>query len=325
MWKQRFGNSLPHAIKLFKQIIEDDPEFARAYSALAAAYSVLSHYTKADRDASYAEAERTALTALTLNPRLSEPHAVLGRIYSRRLEWRRAERQFRHAIRLDPTDPAARFWYGSHSMSAGKLQQALTQYEAALSIDPAWGIAICFHSEALYALGQPEAATQGAKRAVAFGCAFGHDLLAHMAYEAGRFDQVVHHFVESRRMRGADEATLKKSRMVYREMLGLTGAKRDFLKRIEGKLQSGYLSLRFAFDAFYLSKQLDRAMGIFDLKADPNLFHFLRRAWGPYGRLFRAHPKFASIAETLNLLPYWREFGWPEPCEPDPIHLLQCH
>lgn len=146
LWKRRDGNNIPQAIKFFEETIARDTDFARAHSALAAAYTVLPTYTKANRSESFEAAERAAHTALRLNPELSEPHAVLGRLYSKRSQWRRAERQFRHAVALDPEDPVTRFWYGIHSISVGRLQEALTHYEKALSIDPAWGLAVCLHS-----------------------------------------------------------------------------------------------------------------------------------------------------------------------------------
>ena len=46
-------------------------------------------------------------------------------------------------------------------------------------------------------------------------------------------------------------------------------------------------------------------------------------------RLFRSrqgsHPQFASIVTDLNLISYWREYGWPENCGPEPTLGIQCH
>ncbi len=324
-WKRRHGDSLPRAIRFFQEAIAHDAGFARAHSALAATYLTLPGYTKADRVASYKAAERTAHTALGLAPELSEPHAVLGWLYSRRLQWRRAERWFQRAVALEPVDPVTHLWYGAHSKNAGRLQQALTQYEKALAIDPAWGVVIYSHSQMLYALGQREAAMKEAQQAVALDYFYGHLLLRDMAYDTGHLDKAIHHYVEYKRLRGDSEERIRKTRKVYEASLGMAGPRSAFLHETEQLLQSGQLSPRAAFDRFYNAKQVDRAIALFDAKAEPRFIRWLHKIWLPYGRPFRTHPQFASIVATLNLIPYWREFGRPEHCGPDPRHGVQCH
>ena len=107
--------------------------------------------------------------------------------------------------------------------------------------------------------------------------------------------------------------------------VGVVGPRSAFLQETEQLLQSGQLSPRVAFDRFYSAKQVDRAMKLFDAKAEPRFIRWLHKIWLPYGRPFRTHPHFASIVASLNLIPYWREFGWPENCKPDPRHGVRCH
>lgn len=324
MWKRRYGDNLPQAIELFEQAIAYDPDFALGHSALAAAYAVLPIFTRADVAASYEAAERAAHAALQLHPELSEPLAVLGRIYSRRLQWRRAEQQFQRAVAMQPDDGVARLWYGVHSLSVGQLQHALTQFENVLSIDPAWGIPVYLHSEVLYALGEREAAIQGAERAIALDTYYGHMLLSDMAYEQGQFDQTIRHTIEFMRLIGASESRINKRRMSLEASLGVNGTQSAFLQKTEALMQAGKISPRVAFYRFYYAKRIDQAIELFDLKADPSLYRFLRKTWGPLGRPLRQHPKFAAIAADLGLIEFWREFGWPDRCRPGPAHGVQC-
>jgi hypothetical protein len=32
--------------------------------------------------------------------------------------------------------------------------------------------------------------------------------------------------------------------------------------------------------------------------------------------VLRRERRFATLAETMNLVDYWRAYGWPEGCEP---------
>lgn len=258
-------------------------------------------------------------------PELSEPHAVLGWLYSRRLEWRRAELWFRRAVALEQVDPVTHLWYGAHSENAGRLQQALVQYEKALAIDPAWGVVVYNHSQMLYALGQREAAIKEAQQTVALDYVYGHLLLRDMAYDMGYLDKAIHHYVEYKRLRGYSQDRIKRGLRVYEASLGMSGSRSAFLQETEQLLQSGQLSPRAAFDRFYNAKPVDRAIELFDIKAEPRFLRRLHKIWLPHGRAFRTHPHFASIAANLGLISYWREFGWPDHCEPDSIHGVQCH
>ncbi len=324
LWKRRYDQNLPNAIKFFNEAIAHDANFARAHSALAATYIVLPVYTKANLAESLEAAERTAHAALQLNPELSEPYAILGILHSRRLEWRKADQAFQYAVSRELVEPITHLWYGTHTMKTGRLQQALSQFEKALALDPAWGLAVCSHSEALYALEQREAAIKRAEQAVALGYFHCQIQLRNMAYEAGDLDTATQHHVAFKRLRGASEDKLKKARHFYETNVGLVGNQIAFVQKTEQLLQSGKISSYSAFYRFYHAKQLDRAMMLFDLKANPKFARLLRRVWSPHGRPIRTHPRFASIAANLNLIPYWREFGWPERCEPDATRGMKC-
>lgn len=324
MWKRRYGDNLPQAIRLFEQALAYDPDFARGHSALAAAYAILPTFTRADLAESYEAAERAAYMALQLNPELSEPQAVLGRLYSGRLQWRRAEQQFQRAISMQPEDGVARLWYGLHSLSTGRLQHALAQFENVLSTDPAWGIPVYLHSEVLYALGQREAAIQGAKRAIALDTYYGHMLLGDITYEQGQFDQTIRHVIEFMCLIGASEPRINKRRMSLEASLGVNDTQSAFLQKTEAQLKAGNISPRVAFYRFYYAKRIDQAIELFDLRAHPALYRFLRKTWGPLGRPLRRHPKFSAIAADLGLIDFWHEFGWPDRCRPDAAHGVQC-
>ncbi len=78
-----------------------------------------------------------AETALRLDPLLAEAHAAMGLLYSRKLDWQKAEESFRRAIDLNPSLTQI---YASYSMSTliplGKLAEAEQGLRRALQRDP---------------------------------------------------------------------------------------------------------------------------------------------------------------------------------------------
>ncbi len=78
-----------------------------------------------------------AETALQLDPLLAEAHAAMGLLYSRKLDWQKAEESFRRAIDLNPS---LTHIYASYSISTliplGKLAEAEQHLRRALQSDP---------------------------------------------------------------------------------------------------------------------------------------------------------------------------------------------
>ena len=73
---------LPESIRLFRKATELDPDFARAWEGLAAVESIVEAWIFDDDIDHYPLAKEAAEKALSLNPDLSTPLAVLGNLAS---------------------------------------------------------------------------------------------------------------------------------------------------------------------------------------------------------------------------------------------------
>ena len=117
------------AAELFRHSISEDPRFAPAHAGLAIAYAFMSFPF---RGVSYQEAYETmrlsALTAVELDPQLSEAHAAMGWVYAYDHDWENAEKEFQHAIQLNPADLQT---YTSYSIST---LQPLRRFDDALRV-----------------------------------------------------------------------------------------------------------------------------------------------------------------------------------------------
>ena len=103
--------------------LELDPAYNYARHNLAVAYFHQKHY---------GDSEREALQTLAENPRRSDTHVLLGRIYLATNKPQQAEAHLRHALERDPESGMAHYYYGRllyrqghYAAAAIHLQQAL--------------------------------------------------------------------------------------------------------------------------------------------------------------------------------------------------------
>ncbi len=128
---------LEKAIRYFQEATATDASFARAYAALADAYSLLAGYGSLPPQTLISEARAAALRALQLDPSLPEAHTAFALIVQNYdWDWQMAEREFRRAIELNPNYATAHHWYAEHLMWRGRFDEAVRESERARRLDP---------------------------------------------------------------------------------------------------------------------------------------------------------------------------------------------
>ena len=133
---QNGDQELAQAAGLFKQAIEQDPNYAIAYTGLADSYSLMPFWG-AYRSTEYLpKAKEAALKALDLNKDLAQAYASLGNILLAEYDWDGAEREYKKAIELDPKYANAYKWYGDLLASKEMYDESFQKYEKALELDP---------------------------------------------------------------------------------------------------------------------------------------------------------------------------------------------
>ncbi len=137
LWEKRSGDNIPKAIAFYEQAIEQDPNYAPAYAGLANAYALLPFYTGTPRNASLEKAKEAALKALSLESRLAEAHAALGKVDYFQLDVAGAIREYQRAIELRPNYATAHQWYGNDALvSVGRFDEAIAEGKRAVELDP---------------------------------------------------------------------------------------------------------------------------------------------------------------------------------------------
>ncbi len=102
------------AIEYFQQALEKDPNYALPYAGLAEAYQMVGSRGLLPRSAAITRAKAAAEKALEMDPALGEAHYSLGFIRYWSWDWSGAERAFKRAIELSPSNVHAYRWYSQY-------------------------------------------------------------------------------------------------------------------------------------------------------------------------------------------------------------------
>lgn len=125
------------AVDAFSESIEEDPNYAPAYSGLADTYNLLIYYGYLSGKEGIPKARAAARKAVELNDSLAAGHASLGYVdFMWDLDLRDAERQFQRAIDLDDSYAPAHHWYALLLAARGHRDASLAQIHQAQQLDP---------------------------------------------------------------------------------------------------------------------------------------------------------------------------------------------
>jgi TolB-like protein/Tfp pilus assembly protein PilF len=144
LWSKYDREGVLGSLKLFQEAIKIDPNYARAYSGLADAYSVvaLRYYPIAaerdfvDRSDMLVRAKQAAMKALELDDTLADAHSSLGGVLRQELRYEEALREFRRAIELNPSYATAHRWYAACLGNMGRIEESKEEIEKARELDP---------------------------------------------------------------------------------------------------------------------------------------------------------------------------------------------
>jgi adenylate cyclase len=135
------------SIRLFKEAIALDPEFARAWEGLAAAEAVADDWLAGDGIEHSPLAQEAASRALELDPELSMPYAVLSDIGAADgKNYLEAHDYLDLAIEKDPRNATAWLWRGISMNELGFFEEGKRSFEQCLAADP--GYLNCKHHKA---------------------------------------------------------------------------------------------------------------------------------------------------------------------------------
>ncbi|HEY7500197.1 MAG TPA: protein kinase [Vicinamibacterales bacterium] len=134
----RTGDSLRNARTLFERAVAEDPDFALAHAGLADCCSLIAVSLRGTSGRALVDHARTAaLRALQVDDALAEGHASLAFIRFRfDWDWAGAESEFNRALELNPGHASSRQWYAMFLASRSRFDDAFGEMKRALDLDP---------------------------------------------------------------------------------------------------------------------------------------------------------------------------------------------
>jgi TolB-like protein/DNA-binding winged helix-turn-helix (wHTH) protein/Flp pilus assembly protein TadD len=138
-WNKRTADGLTVALAYFNQAIDENPNYAQAYSGLADTYALLGDWQYAVMTPKEAlpKAKAAAIKALELDSTLGEAHNSLAFCLDG-FDWDfdSAGKEFRKAIELNSGYATAHHWYAWHLSLLGRYDEAIAQMRKAENLDP---------------------------------------------------------------------------------------------------------------------------------------------------------------------------------------------
>jgi DNA-binding winged helix-turn-helix (wHTH) protein/Tfp pilus assembly protein PilF len=160
-WNKRTPESLNQAVDAFSQAIARDPNYANAYVGLADCYNLLREFSAMPASEAYFKAFAAAKKAVELDPQSADAHASLAFVtFWGMWDAQDAEKEFRRAIELDPSNAKARHWFATYLHARGRADEALAEIELARKLDPHSPSILADNGELLWSAGHHDQALQ---------------------------------------------------------------------------------------------------------------------------------------------------------------------
>jgi len=131
LWNLRGPEPITEAASYFKQALQEDPQFALAYSGLSDCNTI-----GWDMDTDCALGEQYARKAIALEPDLAEGHVSLAMAQMCQFQFADAERELKRGIQLNPNYVTAHLFYARYLLTMGRAAEALAENDRALQLDP---------------------------------------------------------------------------------------------------------------------------------------------------------------------------------------------
>ncbi len=296
---------LPESIRLFRRAVELDPEFARAWAGLAAAEGVAEEWIFDDGIDHAPLAIAAAEKALSLNPDLSMPLAVLGLVMADSDgDFLRGLDYYTAAIEKDPKNTSAWLWQGLGQLVGGFIDEAIVSLQQCLAIDSGYQNCRQHLARAHMIKGDVETALKLNNETIEHLLNSTNDAFVSAYVRNGQ--RYLALYIADGRLGSASAPVIEWIRAIENpDADNSAGLAR--LKAWERQTSSGE-KLSHASHLFLSFRAYD------ELLEDPRMASYA--LWHPDGDEFRTTPQFKALVRQLGVYEYWKSLGFPPQCKP---------
>ncbi len=255
--------TIAKAREFYQAALARDPNYARAYAALADSY----RFPDLPPQQRMALARTYATKAVQIDDSLGEAHASLALVrFLGDWDWEGAEQEFKRALQLSPATAEIHHMYSHYLLAMGRVPESLTQSQRALELDPvsrAMNVHLGYHYLCAHEL---DKAIQQYEKTVAMfpDAAETHDQLS-MAYQlSGNYSQAVAEFLKSMELQHDKPEWIEAMREAYRTS-GIRGFWRKHVWVLEQQSQQSFIGQTYFAIGYALSGDDDHAFQALDM------------------------------------------------------------
>jgi TolB-like protein/Flp pilus assembly protein TadD/predicted Ser/Thr protein kinase len=155
------------SIESLEKAVQLDPQFASAHARLALTYTIYYMGGGLEPKQFYPRAKAAALRALEIDDTVSDAYVALANeALSYAWNWPDAERHYKRAIQLNPSNAAAHERYATYFQSIGRFDDALAERNLARDLDPRSPFRIANTGYPLYYAGRYDEAIRRFRQAL---------------------------------------------------------------------------------------------------------------------------------------------------------------
>ena len=295
---------LPESIRLFRKAVELDPNFARAWAGLAAVEIVANGWIYDDGIDHAPLAQVAAEKALSLNPELSMPLAVLGHIASNKNDFAASLGYFAAALEKDSKNSSAWLWQGLRQMELGFMEEAIASLNQCLAIDA--GYLNCHqHLAYTYLLkGDVETALELSNETIEHLFHSTNDGFVSTYVRTGHRNLAL--YIADAKLESGGAPVIEWIRAIENpnadNSAGFARLK-DWERHTDSEIKLTWVpSIYLTFRAYE------------ELIENPEWATYV--FWHPDGDEFRTTPQFKALVRELGVYEYWQAQGFPPQCKP---------
>ena len=305
-WNERTNEGYRKAIGFFREAIDLDPSYARAYVGLADSHAFLEVEGVKAQDR-YEKAIGIVRKALEIDDTLGEAHASMAMLIQNR-DWNLAgaEREYRRAVELSPSYGSAHHWYGEMLVQLGRFDEALEHYRRALEVDPLSSAIGSDHGISLFYARRYDDAIAELKKALDADPKFSrtHHYLARVYAQVGRYREAVDEHQKGWLFAGDDPEPVARRTAGIREALGRSGARGFWEALLELERQKDPRPSEWAHDIAVFHARLgekDQSFSWLEKAYADRPFELLFLKVGPEWDNLRGDPRFLDLLRRIGL------------------------
>jgi TolB-like protein/Tfp pilus assembly protein PilF len=308
----RRPETLAQAARVLREAIDEDPNFARAHSALAYLYALWIGPPPPEGD-HWTLALQYARSTIALDDSLGEPYAVLGDYYDIHGKMQEGEASFQGALARDPRDPASLHLYAIHLYSVGRLKSALEMERRSVALDSTSPQPMMWLAMLTTTVGDQNEARRLWQKAEDLGTT------RPLCAAVSRLSLGENSYLPEWYRTNAKEAGIPESRHDTDVLAAgvIDPTRRDaalqWMRSLEPKLNPAFAITHYAMLADADSAY--RVASNYQLVDDFFYLYQLCNIWSPRTAIVRRDPRFGELMQRWGFVDYWNRYGMSDFCK----------